>query len=168
MVETLRSEGRLRNLAWIESNRQRVAKATNGRVGYVYVPSTGIDGQNDLARMFYGQASMDALIIDERFNSGGQIPDRFVELLNRPVANYWAVRDGQDWQWPQVAHQGLEAGVARRTGRVARRAACSCDPVRTDSGRRARRCGSARRKRRAAAGTSAPACSDPEPCTPGC
>ncbi len=49
---------------------------------------------------------MDALIIDERFNSGGQIPDRFVELLNRPVANYWAVRDGQDWQWPQVAHQG--------------------------------------------------------------
>ena len=106
MVETLRSEGRLRNLAWIESNRKRVHDATNGRVGYVYVPSTGIDGQNDLARMFYGQASMDALIIDERFNSGGQIPDRFVELLNRPVANYWAVRDGQDWQWPQVAHQG--------------------------------------------------------------
>ena len=66
MVETLRSEARLRNLAWIESNRQRVHKATNGRVGYVYVPSTGIDGQNDLARMFYGQASMDAMIIDER------------------------------------------------------------------------------------------------------
>ena len=36
-----------------------------------------------------------ALIIDERFNSGGQIPDRFIELLNRPVANYWAVRDGR-------------------------------------------------------------------------
>ena len=106
MVETLRSEARLRNLAWIEANRKRVFEATNGRVGYVYVPSTGIDGQNDLARMFYGQASMDGLIIDERFNSGGQIPDRFVELLNRPVSNYWAVRDGQDWQWPRVAHQG--------------------------------------------------------------
>ena len=36
----------------------------------------------------------DGLIVDERFNSGGQIPDRFIELLNRPMLSYWAVRDG--------------------------------------------------------------------------
>jgi tricorn protease len=106
LVETLRDEGRLRNLAWIDANRRRVLEATGGRIGYIYVPSTGVDGQNELARQFYGQASMDGLIIDERFNSGGQIPDRFVELLNRPISNYWAVRAGQDWQWPQVANQG--------------------------------------------------------------
>jgi tricorn protease len=29
-----------------------------------------------------------------------------VELLNRPLYNYWAVRDGKDWQWPPVAHVG--------------------------------------------------------------
>ena len=45
-------------------------------------------------------------MIDERFNSGGQIPDRFVELLNRPVTNYWAVRDGKDWQWPPASVPG--------------------------------------------------------------
>jgi tricorn protease len=106
LVETLPSEGRLRNLAWIDANRRRVLEASGGRIGYIYVPSTGVDGQNELARQFYGQAHMDGLIIDERFNSGGQIPDRFVELLNRPVSNYWAVRAGQDWQWPQVANQG--------------------------------------------------------------
>jgi tricorn protease len=106
LVETLSGEGRLRNLAWIDANRRRVDEASGGRVGYIYVPDTGINGQNELVRQFYGQAEKEALIIDERFNSGGQIPDRFVELLNRPVTNYWAVRDGRDWQWPPVAHLG--------------------------------------------------------------
>ena len=106
LVETMASEARLRNLAWIDAKRRYVAEKSNGRLGYIYVPSTGIDGQTELARQFYGQVAMDGLIIDERFNSGGQIPDRFIELLNRPVLNYWAVRAGQDWQWPQTANGG--------------------------------------------------------------
>ncbi|MBX6365474.1 MAG: PD40 domain-containing protein, partial [Gemmatimonadetes bacterium] len=108
LVKTLDAAGeaRLRNLAWIEANRKRVDEATGGRVGYVYVPDTGINGQNELVRQFYGQFDKDGLIIDERFNSGGQIPDRFVELLDRPIRNFWAVRDGHDWTWPPAAHNG--------------------------------------------------------------
>ena len=106
LVKTLTSEARLRNLAWIEDKRRRVDEATHGRVGYVFVPSTGLDGQAELARQFYGQFDKDGLIIDERFNNGGQIPDRFVELLDRPLLSFWAVRDGQDMQWPPVAHNG--------------------------------------------------------------
>jgi tricorn protease len=106
MVETLREETRLRHLAWIEANRRRVEEASNGRVGYIYVPSTGIDGQTELVRQFAAQFAKDALIVDERFNSGGQIPDRFIELLNRPPLAFWAVRDGHDWQWPPHAHFG--------------------------------------------------------------
>jgi tricorn protease len=48
----------------------------------------------------------EGLIVDERFNSGGQIPDRFIELLNRKPLAFWAVRDGKNWQWPPVAHFG--------------------------------------------------------------
>jgi tricorn protease len=70
------------------------------------VPDTGRGGQTELVRQFRGQFHKAALIIDERFNSGGQIPDRFIELLNRPLYNYWAVRDGKDWQWPPVSHLG--------------------------------------------------------------
>jgi len=106
LVETLADEYRLRNLAWINANRLKVEKATGGRVGYIYVPDTGINGQDELVRQFYGQWDKPGLIIDERFNSGGQIPDRFIELLNRPLYSYWAVRDGKDWQWPPVAHAG--------------------------------------------------------------
>jgi tricorn protease len=106
LVKTLSSETRLRNLAWIESNRKKVDEATNGRVGYIYVPDTGRNGQTELVRMFQPQFTKDALIIDERFNNGGQIPTRFVELLARPIVHYWGVRDGRDWQWPPVSHIG--------------------------------------------------------------
>ena len=106
LVKTIGFEGRLRNLEWIEGMRKHVDEATHGRVGYIYVPSTGVDGQTELIRQFLAQYGKEALIIDERFNSGGQIPDRFVELLNRIPLGFYAVRDGQDWQWPPNAHFG--------------------------------------------------------------
>lgn len=106
LVDPLRSETRIRHLEWIEANRRRVEEATDGRVGYIYVRSTGVDAQNELVRQFMAQYRKEGLVIDERFNSGGQIPDRFIELLNRSALSYWAVRDGQDWQWPPVAHFG--------------------------------------------------------------
>lgn len=106
LVQTLSGEYRLRHLAWIDSNRRKVDAATDGKVGYIYVPDTGRGGQNELVRQFRGQFHKPGLIVDERFNSGGQIPDRFVELLGRNVLNYWGVRDGRDWTWPQVAHDG--------------------------------------------------------------
>ncbi len=106
LVKTLSDETRLRNLEWIESNRKRVDEATNGKIGYIYVPSTGIDGQDELVRQFSAQFSKEGLIIDERFNNGGQIPDRFVELLNRKPLAFFAVRDGHNWQWPNAANFG--------------------------------------------------------------
>jgi len=104
-VQPLKSESNLRYRAWIEHNRAYVAEKTNGRVGYIYVPNTGVNGQNNLFRQFYGQKHRAALIIDERWNGGGQIPTRFIELLNRPITNYWA-RRSRDWAWPPDAHAG--------------------------------------------------------------
>ncbi len=109
LVTTLKSEYRLRNLEWIESKRERVDRKSGGRIGYIYVPDTGRNGQNELVRQFRAQYNREGLIIDERFNSGGQIPDRFVELLDRPLYCYWRVRNGRDWQWPPVAATGRMA-----------------------------------------------------------
>ncbi len=106
VVRPIRSERGLRYRSWIESNRRRVAEATDGEVGYIYVPNTGVGGQNDLFRQFYGQLDRKALIIDERWNGGGQIPTRFIELLNRPVTNFWARRGSIDWKWPPDAFHG--------------------------------------------------------------
>ena len=106
MVKPLKTETRLRNLAWINNYRKRVEEATDGKIGYVFVPSTGRDGQTELIRQYYGQIEKQGMIIDERFNNGGQIPDRFIELLDRKPLAFWAVRDGADWSWPPVANFG--------------------------------------------------------------
>jgi len=106
VVKPLASDANLRFRHWIETRRKLVEDKTDGKVGYVYVVNTGRPGQNDLFRQYYGQMSKDAIIIDDRWNGGGQIPTRFVELMNRPVTNYWAKRDGRDWTWPPDAHHG--------------------------------------------------------------
>lgn len=106
LVKPIAREGELRYRDWVACNRELVAKASNGRIGYVHVPDTGIHGQTELVRQFMGAFDEDALIVDERWNSGGQIPNRFIELLNRPVTNFWAVRNGEDWTWPPVGHRG--------------------------------------------------------------
>jgi tricorn protease len=108
VVTCLDDEVELRFRAWIEDRRQIVDKATSGRVGYIYVQSTGTDAQNELMRQFMAQWKKDGLIIDERWNSGGQIPDRFIELLHRPIVAYWAVRDAPAQQWPPIAHRGAQ------------------------------------------------------------
>ena len=106
IVQTLSDESELRHLAWIEQKRTTVDKASGGSVGYVYVSSTGVDGQNELIRQFVAQIDKKALIIDERFNSGGQIPDRFIEVLNRKPLAYWATRDGIPNPWPPSGNFG--------------------------------------------------------------
>jgi len=108
-IKPMGSETNLRYRDWIEDNRRYVEEASDGKVGYIYVPNTGVQGQNELFRQFYGQAGKEALLIDERWNGGGQIPNRFIELLNRPRTNYWYRRDGKDWPWPYDSHQGPKA-----------------------------------------------------------
>jgi tricorn protease len=112
LVETIASEGELRYRDWVAAKRAEVEQLSGGRVGYVHVPDTGIRGQTELLSQFLGQMHKDALLIDERWNGGGQIPTRFIELLNRPLTNWWAVRDGEDWRWPPIAHVGPKAMLA--------------------------------------------------------
>jgi len=106
LVQPIASEAELRYRDWVAANRELVRKLSDGRIGYVHVPDTGLHGQNELVRQFMGAFDKDALLIDERWNSGGQIPTRFIELLDRPITNYWAVRHGEDWAWPPVGHRG--------------------------------------------------------------
>lgn len=102
----VRSATELRHEAWMEAKREQVNRETDGQIGYIYVPDTGIGGQTELVRQFNAQFNKKGLIIDERFNSGGQLPDRFIELLARKPLAFWAVRNGTDWQSPFVANFG--------------------------------------------------------------
>ena len=63
-------------------------------IGYVFVPNTAITGQTELVRQLNSQMRRPGLIIDERFNAGGQLPDRFIEKVNRPMVTAHPFRHG--------------------------------------------------------------------------
>ncbi len=109
VVRLLSSERKLRELDWVEKTRQWVSDASDGKIGYIYVPNTGVEGQNELMQMYRAQYHKEALIIDERFNTGGKLGDRFVELLNRPPLNYFSSRNARDYPLPELAHRGPKA-----------------------------------------------------------
>ena len=99
-------EVRLRYLEWIEDNRKMVDELSDGKLGYVYMSNTGGRGQLELVSMYYGQLDKKGFIIDERFNGGGQLADRFLELLKRPVVYNLHWRHGKDHQFPIKANEG--------------------------------------------------------------
>ena len=109
VVKLLNSEFNLRYRDWVETNRQYVAQKSNGKVAYIYVPDTGVNGQNELIRQYVAQWGTPALLIDDRWNGGGQIPDRFIELLNRPIRGYWATRHEGQGITPPDANSGPKA-----------------------------------------------------------
>jgi len=93
-------EIRLRHLEWIEGNRKKVEELSGGQLGYMYMPNTGTDGQTELLRQFYAQSNKKGFVIDERFNAGGQLGDRFIEMLNRPTIYNLAWRNADITRWP--------------------------------------------------------------------
>lgn len=85
-VKTIASEAKLRYYNWVEEMRQRVDKATDGRVGYVHIPDMGVgNGLNEFAKYFYPQAAKEAMIIDDRYNGGGNVSPMIIERLKRKV-----------------------------------------------------------------------------------
>lgn len=99
-------EAQLRYLEWIENNRKKVEELSDGKLGYIYMSNTAGQGQLELVRMYYGQLDKEGFIIDERFNGGGQLADRFLELLQRPVVYNLHWRHGKDHTQPIHANTG--------------------------------------------------------------
>jgi tricorn protease len=102
-VEPLASEAQLRDMDRVEGNLRKVHKATNGRVAYVYVPNTAGPGHEYFKRYFFPQVDKDAIIVDERFNGGGQVADYYIDHLRRPYTAHWATRYGETFRTPGAA-----------------------------------------------------------------
>jgi len=100
------NEYQLRNRDWVEGNLQKVTEATKGQVAYVYVPNTAGLGHDYFKRYFYPQADRKAIIVDERFNGGGQLADYYINLLRNPYQAYWNMRYGKDLKSPSASIQG--------------------------------------------------------------
>jgi tricorn protease len=111
-VLPIASEARLRNLDWIDSNQRRVAELSGGKLGYVYLPDTGAGGFTNFNRYFFAQTDKDGVIVDERFNAGGQAANYIVEVLGRKLAAWWQPRWGAIDRTPGASILGPKVMIA--------------------------------------------------------
>jgi tricorn protease len=99
-VVPVESETGLRNRAWIEDNRRKVDRMSDGKVAYLYLPNTSVDGYTNFNRYYFAQIGKEGAVVDERFNGGGQAADYIIDYLRRPLMNYWTTREGEDFTTP--------------------------------------------------------------------
>ena len=79
------TERNLIYLEWVTHNRESVAKATSGRVGYIHVPDMGAPGIREFIKYFYPQIRKEGLIVDVRGNGGGNVSRMLIERLRREL-----------------------------------------------------------------------------------
>jgi tricorn protease len=100
------SETGLRQWEWVARNQEYVERKSGGRIAYVYLPDTFDDGFAFFNRMFFAQSDRDALIVDDRRNSGGQAANYVLEVLSRKYLSGWKDRDGLVFNTPAGAIYG--------------------------------------------------------------
>ncbi len=105
-VVPVASEYSLRNIDWIDSNQRKVDELSGGKLAYVYLPDTAEGGFTNFNRYFFAQLDKKGVVIDERFNGGGQIADYIIEVLRRQVESFWAPRYGAIEHTPNAAIYG--------------------------------------------------------------
>jgi tricorn protease len=105
-IKPIGSELELMNLNWVNERRAMVDKLSGGKIGYIYVPNTSADGNRELFRGMYAYNEKDGLIIDDRYNGGGFIPDVMTDLLDRKTLSYWQRNGLSAMKTPGVAHNG--------------------------------------------------------------
>jgi tricorn protease len=113
-VVPLPSETPLRLLSWMEANRRLVDERSGGRIAYVFVPDTAFGGFTNFNRYYFSQVGKDAVIIDERFNHGGDIADFIVDQLKRTPQMVNATREGEEMVEPAQAIFGPKVMIVNQ------------------------------------------------------
>lgn len=101
-VVPIANEQTLRLRAWMDENRAKVDKLSNGRLAYVYLPDTSVNGYANFNRYYFAQADRQGAVIDERYNGGGWIADYIVDWLKRPLLAVAMTREGKDRYFPRT------------------------------------------------------------------
>ncbi len=106
LIKPIRSELELLYLKWVNERRKMVDSLSGGRIGYIHVPNTSADGNRELYHGMYTYYDKEALIIDDRYNGGGFIPDQMADLLDRKTLVYWHRNGLIPSKSPAIAHDG--------------------------------------------------------------
>ena len=109
VVQPLPNEFKLRELEWIDTNREKVDKLSGGKIGYVYLPDMGESGLNEFVRQYFPQIRKQAIIFDVRYNGGGNVDELIVERLRRILVGMYSARNWEPATVPANVFNGYMA-----------------------------------------------------------
>lgn len=92
---------------WIFSNRQRVNQLSNNRIAYSYMKNMSTDELDRfLLDMVEQEIQKDAVILDLRYNTGGNVHDKVLNFLAQKPYLQWKYREGKMTAQPNFAPSG--------------------------------------------------------------
>jgi tricorn protease len=101
IVKPKGSEFWLRYGDWEYGNRLKVEKDSDNQIGYVHLRAMGRRDISQFYREFYPIFNRKGLIVDVRYNWGGNIDSFILEKLLRKAWMYWKRRSGEPyWNMP--------------------------------------------------------------------
>ncbi|HUH12317.1 MAG TPA: S41 family peptidase [Longimicrobiales bacterium] len=93
-IRSVESVTNLRYEDWVERNRDFVEEESGGRIAYVHIRSMNqpslVRFQNEIDRFWDRQG----IVVDIRFNGGGNIDQQLIDILERRPYEYWNSRWG--------------------------------------------------------------------------
>ncbi|MBI2761952.1 MAG: PDZ domain-containing protein [Chloroflexi bacterium] len=105
-VKAIADERPARYRDWVETNREKVHAAGEGRVGYVHIPDMGPQGYAEFHRSYLREYDHEALIIDVRYNGGGHVSGLLLHKLARRRMGYDFSRWGAPSPYPAESPRG--------------------------------------------------------------
>jgi len=105
-VKALSSEREARYHEWVENNRQAVHELSKGQVGYIHIPDMSPDGFAKFHRCYLAEYDYPALLVDVRWNGGGNVSGLLLEKLARRRIGYSFSRWGQPEPYPYESPRG--------------------------------------------------------------
>ena len=92
---------------WEDAAKAGVDKATDGKVAYIHMRAMGTDDLNDFLKKMHTYAvHKDALILDLRYNNGGNVHKEVLDFLRGQEHFRWSYRDFEPVSHPNVAPAG--------------------------------------------------------------
>jgi tricorn protease len=96
----------LRYERWVKQRRDMVDKATGGKIGYLHIQAMDATSLRKFEKEIRENRDKKALIIDQRFNGGGNIEQELLAILVQKQYQVWQPRGTEQSGRPFAGYFG--------------------------------------------------------------
>ncbi len=110
-VNTVADDGDLFYRGEVERNREYVSRMSDGEIGYIHIPDMGTPGLVSFFRDWYPQIRKRALVVDVRYNGGGNVSQLLLNRLRRVAMSFGKTANFEGGTYPSKTFTGPMACV---------------------------------------------------------